>query len=116
MRLFILSLLFLALPSHAERIKRDPKAVRIFRATVPCPATGKPEKGCVGYVIDHVIPLCAGGPDKPSNMQWQTVEDAKRKDREERRICSKLSRGANPLPESVYSVPASSSLDAPTPN
>ena len=89
MRLLIV-LLFLALPAHAgEHIKRDPKAVRIFRATVPCPATGKPEKRCVGYVVDHVKPLCAGGPDEVTNLQWQTVEDAKKKDRWERKICSR---------------------------
>jgi hypothetical protein len=87
MRLLIV-LLLLALPVHAgERIKRDPKAVRIFRATVPCPATGKPEKRCAGFLVDHVIPLCAGGPDKPSNMQYQSVEDAKIKDRAERKLC-----------------------------
>jgi hypothetical protein len=40
-------------------------------------------------VIDHVNPLCAGGPDHPSNMQWQTVADAKIKDRAERRMCRK---------------------------
>lgn len=39
--------------------------------------------------MDHVIPLCAGGADHPSNMQWQTTQDAKIKDREERRMCSR---------------------------
>jgi len=28
-------------------------------------------------VVDHIVPLCAGGADAPSNMQWQTVEAAK---------------------------------------
>lgn len=65
--------------SHAERAE--------FQRKVPCPATGKPSGKCPGYVIDHVIPLCAGGPDAPSNMQWQTVTEAKAKDREERRQC-----------------------------
>ena len=41
-----------------------------------------------GYVVDHIVPLCAGGADAPSNMQWQTVEDAKVKDRQERATCS----------------------------
>jgi hypothetical protein len=40
-------------------------------------------------VIDHIEPLCAGGPDTPTNMQWQTVAEAKVKDREERRMCEK---------------------------
>lgn len=86
MRLLALILLAL-LACPADAAKRDHKAVRIFRATVACPATGKPEKRCHGWIIDHVIPLCAGGPDKASNMQWQAVEDAKRKDRAERKLC-----------------------------
>jgi hypothetical protein len=50
--------------------------------------TGYP-RGRPGYVVDHVVPLCAGGADAPSNMQWQTVEDAKVKDRQERAQCSR---------------------------
>jgi hypothetical protein len=38
--------------------------------------------GCLpGYVVDHIVLLKRGGPDDPSNMQWQTVLDAKAKDR-----------------------------------
>ena len=49
--------------------------------------TGYPS-GRPGYVVDHIVPLCAGGADAPSNMQWQTVEQAKIKDRQERAQCS----------------------------
>jgi hypothetical protein len=45
-------------------------------------------RGRPGYVIDHIIPLACGGPDEPSNMQWQTIAEAKTKDRIERRACS----------------------------
>lgn len=43
--------------------------------------------GRPGYIIDHVVPLCAGGADDPSNMQWQTIEEANKKDRLERLEC-----------------------------
>lgn len=68
-------------------IARSKKVLSDFRKTVPCPATGKTGKRCVGYVIDHVKPLCACGPDAVSNLQWQTIADAKAKDRIERKMC-----------------------------
>ena len=47
----------------------------------PCPSTSKPFGACPGYIIDHIIPLKRGGMDAPSNMQWQTVEESKEKDK-----------------------------------
>jgi hypothetical protein len=32
-------------------------------------------------VVDHVVPLKRGGLDAPNNMQWQTIAEAKAKDR-----------------------------------
>ena len=46
--------------------------------------TGYPH-GRPGYVIDHIKPLSEGGSDDPSNMQWQTKEAAKEKDKWERK-------------------------------
>lgn len=37
--------------------------------------------GRPGHVVDHIIPLKRGGCDDPRNMQWQTIKDAKEKDR-----------------------------------
>jgi hypothetical protein len=31
--------------------------------------------------VDHIKPLKEGGADDPNNMQWQTVEEAKAKDK-----------------------------------
>jgi hypothetical protein len=45
--------------------------------------TGYP-KGRNGYIVDHIVPLECGGADVPANMQWQTVQEAKIKDRSER--------------------------------
>src|SRR4051812_30814360 len=65
----------------AGKIKRDPAARRKFQQQHPCPATGKTTGTCPGYVVDHIVALKKGGEDKPENMQWQTVEEAKSKDR-----------------------------------
>ncbi len=45
-----------------------------------------------GYVVDHVVPLCAGGADRPSNMQLQTISAAKAKDRQEKAMCARRRR------------------------
>ena len=68
--------------SHG-RIARSPHAKYEFKKLHPCPATGLSSGACPGYVIDHVIPLKRGGADNPDNMQWQTSEAAKIKDRTE---------------------------------
>src|ERR1041385_8498190 len=90
--LYVLTVLALALfvfffADVAAAAERSAKAKRDFRAHPPCPATHRTKGACPGYVIDHIKPLCAGGPDHPKNMQWQTVADAKVKDREERKMC-----------------------------
>jgi hypothetical protein len=54
-----------------------------FEKTHPCPSTGKSSGACPGYVVDHVRPLKRGGADRPENMQWQTKEAARQKDKTE---------------------------------
>jgi len=68
--------------SHGH-IKRSTKAKDDFKHGHPCPSTGKTSGSCPGYVVDHVKPLKRGGADKPENMQWQTVQAAKAKDKVE---------------------------------
>src|SRR5207249_1583940 len=60
--------------SHG-RIKRSESAKHEFMRM-----TGYPH-GRPGYVVDHIIPLKRGGCDCPSNMQWQTIQEAKAKDK-----------------------------------
>lgn len=47
-------------------------------------STGFP-RGRPGYVADHIIPLAKGGGDDPNNMRWQTIAEAKAKDKWERK-------------------------------
>jgi hypothetical protein len=49
--------------------------------------TGHPH-GWPGHVVDHRVPLACGGTDAPSNMQWQTAQEAKAKDKVERQGCA----------------------------
>jgi hypothetical protein len=82
--------LLVFVPSAAGRDARSHAAKRDFVAANPCPSTGSHKvKNCRGYIIDHVNPLCAGGPDAANNMQWQTVGDARIKDRHERALYRK---------------------------
>jgi hypothetical protein len=60
-----------------------------FQRQHPCPSTSRPTGACPGYIKDHVVPLACGGPDAVSNMQWQTVDAAKAKDRWERKGCGR---------------------------
>ena len=73
--------IFGATGSAEARIKRSQSAKVAFKASRPCPATGAPKGPCKGWIIDHHIGLCVGGPDTPANMRWMTVEAAKAKDR-----------------------------------
>lgn len=82
---------FLALLADASACTDDTRSSTVrrhFQQTHPCPSTGQKTGSCPGYIIDHVVALCVGGKDDPSNMQWQTVADASAKDKVE---CKKKS-------------------------
>lgn len=65
----------------AQADARSSKARQEFVKANPCPATALSCGPCPGWVVDHIVPLKRGGADHPSNMQWQTREEAKAKDR-----------------------------------
>lgn len=75
--LFAVCLILLLPAQLLGRIKRSSAARGEFKRS-----TGYPS-GRTGYIIDHVVPLACGGADDPSNMQWQTRDEAKAKDRVE---------------------------------
>jgi 5-methylcytosine-specific restriction endonuclease McrA len=66
-----------------QRTHRNTSERRRFQSWHPCPSTGKPAGACPGYIVDHVVPIKRGGADVAENMQWQTVSEAKAKDRVE---------------------------------
>ena len=74
-------------PGADAKVERSREVAAQFQHANPCPSTGKARGACPGYVKDHINPLCNGGPDAISNMQWQTVAAAKVKDRWEGSIC-----------------------------
>lgn len=69
------------------KIIRSQKAISDFRKAHPCPSTGKVKGACPGFVVDHVVPLCAMGKDSLANLQWQALAISKKKDQDERRLC-----------------------------
>jgi hypothetical protein len=68
---------------------RSSAVAREFQRENPCPSTGQTSGACPGYIKDHIKPLACGGPDDPANIQWQTVEAAKAKDKTELKDCAR---------------------------
>jgi hypothetical protein len=82
----ILLSILLGVSSATSGIAKEHRSSSVkheFQREQPCPSTGKPVGACSGYVKDHVVPLCKGGPDTTANLQWQTTAEGKAKDRVE---------------------------------
>jgi hypothetical protein len=73
----------------SAREYRSREVAREFQREHPCPSTGLTTGACPGYRKDHVTPLACEGPDAVSNLQWQTIDEAKAKDRWELRVCGR---------------------------
>jgi hypothetical protein len=81
---------WVVLPGTASaKQPRSASVKRAFELTHPCPATGRRSGAFPGYTKDHVLPLACGGFDAVSNLQWQTIRDAKAKDKWETKGCTR---------------------------
>lgn len=74
---------------------RDKKVLREFQREVPCPSTGKRRGKCPGYEADHIVPLCAGGKDEWSNLQWLTVREHREKTAIDKKHCASHRKDKN---------------------
>lgn len=81
----------LATPAEAKT-PRSAAEVSAFKRHNPCPVTGRQRGACPGFEVDHIIALCAGGPDTRDNMQWLSVEDHRFKTRVDVRECRRMRR------------------------
>jgi len=88
----------LGLTFSAAAAERSSGQRAAFQREHPCPATGERRGPCPGWVVDHIHPLCAGGADHPDNLQWQTVAEARVKDRQERELCRRRSAPSDASP------------------
>ena len=52
------------------RIIRSSKSIYAFSLAHPCPVTFQTSGACLGWSVDHVIPLASGGCDILENMHW----------------------------------------------
>jgi len=90
MKIVIILLIYMfSLPALAKQ-HRSEAAKNEFKHSSPCPANGENSGPCPGYVVDHITPLACGGADEPGNMQWQTIEEGKAKDKWERKGCKSV--------------------------
>lgn len=77
--------------SASGEIIRRADVLAAFKRAHPCPSTGRTTGACLGWSMDHVIPLACGGCDAVSNLQWLPLSikicaDPHCKDRFERKI------------------------------
>lgn len=88
-RLLLAALMVVSTMPVEARQHRSQTARHEFVREHACPSTHRNRLPCPGYVIDHVKALACGGADAPFNMQWQTIAEAKAKDKWELKECGK---------------------------
>jgi hypothetical protein len=95
----VLAMLMLTLclspPAFADPLPRSAAEVMAFKRENPCPATGLRRGACPGWDVDHIRPLCMGGPETKENMQWLSKEGHRFKTRVDVRECRKWKKMAS---------------------
>jgi len=92
--LLAVALLLGGMGAAEARIQRSAGVVKAFRSQNACPATDQHRGACPGWQVDHVRPLCMGGPDAMPNLQWLSVPDHRFKTFVDVRECRKWARMA----------------------
>lgn len=93
MTLFVVALAFIFLQAPSQ----DRETGRLTRKQTPAihrfmRATGFPH-GRPGWIVDHAVPVCAGGPANDiRNLQWQTKAESYKKDVFERALCRAMKK------------------------
>ena len=100
----ILIFLSLTLIHTVEARERSQKAKDNFKYSHPCPSNGNNHGSCSGYVIDHIQALACGGADSPENMQWQSIEEGKAKDKWERKECESGKKSTSSSVDDGYHI------------
>lgn len=54
------------------------------------------------FELDHLVPLCLGGADRPANLWPEAWGEARQKDRLEARMCRKVCEGAMRLVDAQH--------------
>lgn len=73
--------------ASSEALPRSAAVRAEFVRQNPCPITGQARGPCPGFQVDHVQPLCAGGPDSPENLHWLDAQSHKDKTRRDVTAC-----------------------------
>lgn len=85
-KILLFLVIFLCINVQAKQT-RSYLSIKQFKLDNPCPVNGRYKGRCEGWIIDHSQALACGGLDAPNNMAWQTIADAKAKDKWERVGC-----------------------------
>lgn len=89
MKKILLGLLLVGVIGSAGAVDRSTNERRHFGEENPCPVDQqKKYTHCKGYNIDLITPLCLGGKDHKSNMQWLSVDVMKAKTKIEKAVCA----------------------------